>query len=49
MFSLISYTMQDHQSRDGPTHSELGPPTTITNQEDAIQTGHQAINMDAFS
>lgn len=49
MFSLISYNMQDHQSRDGPTHSELGPPTTITNKEDALQTWHQAIAMEAFS
>jgi hypothetical protein len=31
LFSLLSYRTQDHQSRDGPTHNGLGPPTSITN------------------
>lgn len=29
IFSLLSYTIQDHPSRGGVTHSELSPPTSI--------------------
>jgi hypothetical protein len=31
LFSWLSYRTQDHQPRDGPTHSELGPAPLMTN------------------
>lgn len=30
--SLVSYTTQDHLSRDDITHSGLGPPISVNNQ-----------------
>lgn len=30
LLSLFSYRIQDHQSRDGPTHSKLDSPPVIT-------------------
>ena len=29
LLSLFSYTTQDHQPRDGPTHNGLGPLTSV--------------------
>jgi len=37
LLSLLSYRIQDHQPRDGPTHNGLAPPTLITNWENALQ------------
>jgi hypothetical protein len=34
--SLLSYRTQDHQPRDGSTHSGLGPPPSITNWENTL-------------
>ena len=31
LLNLLSYRIQDHQPRDGPTHDELGPLPSITN------------------
>ena len=33
LLGLLSYTTQGHQLRGGFTHSELGPQTSIINQE----------------
>ena len=40
LLSLLSYTIQDHLSRNGPTHSGLGPPTSTINQKkkNALET-----------
>ena len=35
LFTLLSYTIQDFLRRCGTTHSGLGPPTLIINQENA--------------
>lgn len=35
---LLSYTTQDHLSSDGTTHSGMGPPTSIINQENDWHT-----------
>lgn len=35
--SLLSYIMHIHQSVGGTTPSELGPCTSITNQENELQ------------
>ena len=37
LLSLLSYSARDHQSRNGTAHSELGPPISIINQENAPQ------------
>jgi hypothetical protein len=37
LLSLLSYRTQDHQPRDGPTHNGLGPPSLITNLENALE------------
>ena len=38
LLSLFSNTIQDHQLKDGTTtHSELGLPMSIINQEDISQ------------
>ena len=39
---LLSYTAQNHKPRDDGD-SELGPPTSVVNQENALQTCLQAI------
>jgi hypothetical protein len=31
LLSLLSYRTQGQQPRDGPTHSCLGPPPSVTN------------------
>lgn len=36
--SLLSYAFQDHLPRGGTAHNGLGPPTSITNQENPLQT-----------
>jgi hypothetical protein len=38
LLSLLSYTTQDHLLRGGTTHSGLGPPPSVINQENAPQT-----------
>jgi hypothetical protein len=35
LLSLLSYSTGDHQSRSGTSHSDLGPPTSIINQENS--------------
>lgn len=35
LLSLPSYTTQGYHPRDGTLHSDLGPPISITNQENA--------------
>jgi hypothetical protein len=37
LLSLFSYSIQDPQSRDGTTHNELYLPTSLTNEENALQ------------
>ena len=37
LLSLLSYSTQDLQSRDGVTHQGLGPLPLITNRENALQ------------
>jgi hypothetical protein len=34
---LLSYIIQDHLPRDGPTHDGLYSPILVINQEDASQ------------
>lgn len=36
-FSFLSYTIQDHMSRSGATHSGLGPPPATSNPENDPQ------------
>lgn len=31
LLSLFSYSVQDHQPKDGTTHNELDPSTSIIN------------------
>lgn len=38
-----AFVTQDHQVRDGLTHSGPGPPTYITNQENTLQTCYSPI------
>jgi hypothetical protein len=33
LLSLLSYRTQEHQPRDGPTHSGRGPLPSITNEK----------------
>jgi hypothetical protein len=49
LLSLLSYRTQDHQPRDGTTHSEQDLPTSIINQENALQAFSQANLREAFS
>lgn len=42
LFSLLSYTTQDYLPKKGITHSVLGPPTSIIDQENAPQICLQA-------
>lgn len=42
MLSYLPYTAQVHLPRKGTTHSGLGPPTLISNQENIPQTCPQA-------
>ena len=41
-FQLLPYTTQAHLPRNGSVHSGLGPPTSISNQENVSQTCPQA-------
>lgn len=43
--SLLSYTTQGHLLRDDIIHSGLGPPASISHQENAPQTCSQAKRM----
>lgn len=36
LLSLFSYRTQNHEPRDGSTHNGPGPPTLITNSENAL-------------
>ena len=38
LLSQLSYRTQYHQPSDGPTHDGLGPPPSITNLENALQS-----------
>ena len=38
LLSLLSYTTQDHQPWDGTVPGELGPPTSIINEENVVQS-----------
>lgn len=38
LLSLFSYSTQDHKSKGGTTHSELGMPTSIINEENALRS-----------
>lgn len=49
LFSLRSYTAQDHQSRGSNAHSGLGPATPIINQENSPQGCLQVNLMKALS
>lgn len=44
-----AFYTQGHLPRSGTAHRELGPPTSITNLENALQTCPQANLMEAFS
>jgi hypothetical protein len=37
LLSLLSYRTQDHQPCSGHTHNGLGPSTSISNEENALQ------------
>lgn len=45
---MLSYTIQDHLARDGTSHSDLGPPMSITNQENTLST-EQVYGEEIFS
>ena len=49
LLSLFSYRTQKHQPRDGTTHNGVGPFTSITNLENALQAGLQPDLIEAFS
>lgn len=49
LFSLLSYTIQDGQPRDGNTHNGLGPPISIIDQENVPQAYLQAGHYDGSS
>lgn len=36
LLSLLSYSIQEQKSRDGITHSQLSPPTSIISQESIL-------------
>lgn len=38
----LSHTAQAYLPKDGTTHNSLGPPASISNQENASQTCSQA-------
>lgn len=42
LFTLLSYTTQDHLPRDGTAHSGQGPPMSVNNEENVTQTCSQA-------
>ena len=46
---MLSYTIQDHLTSSATSHTELGPPTLIINQENAPQSCLQANLMEAVS
>lgn len=46
--SYLSYRIQYHLPRAGTTYSELGPSTSVINQENASQTSLQAISWSHF-
>lgn len=46
---LLSYKIQDHQPSESTTHSRLGPPPSITNEENTLQSRLQPILMEHFS
>ena len=37
LLCLLPYRTQDNQPRDGTTHNGLGPPQSITNEENTLQ------------
>lgn len=43
LLRLPSYTTDDYLPMGGATHSGLGSPTSVINQEDTLQTCLQAI------
>jgi hypothetical protein len=51
LLSLLSYTIQDHQPRDGTPHSELSPLPLTTNQENDPEVWPQVhlVREDIFS
>lgn len=49
LLSLLSCMTQDHPNSSGTTHRRLGPPTPITEHENAPQTHQQADNHFLFS
>lgn len=46
---LLSYTTLYHLPKDGTSHSELGPPTLIVNQENAPTIMPTSLLMEAIS
>ena len=49
LLSLVSYSTQDHLPRDSTAHSEMGPPTSLINQENVPQACSQVNLLEAFS
>lgn len=48
MLNLLSYTIQDHQPRDSTIHSGLGPPISINNFENVLESCIQTDLMEAY-
>jgi hypothetical protein len=49
LLSLFSYTTQDYLPRGGTTHSGLGPPTSIINQDSVPHICPQASPIETVS
>lgn len=43
------FLTEQRTTRDDPTHSELGPPSSLTSKENALQACLQPELMEAFS
>ena len=48
LLSLLSYTPEDRQPRDGITHNELGPLPSITNKKYTLRSCLQPGLMEAL-
>lgn len=49
LLNLLSFSTQERHPKDGTIHNELGPPTSITDQENALETCPQEDLVKRFS
>jgi hypothetical protein len=49
LLSLLSQRTQDYQHRDSTTHNGLGPPPSVSNKEQFLQTCLPHNLMETFS